>query len=187
MKRFWLGFVAGIAFSFLAMMGIGYFLAQKLDRANEDLPKPALIQSKTEKVSNLSMKLYDTRTDTPITGESFTNKIVFLNFWEYWCVPCKQELPAIERLYNSVTDSSVVFAIISTQKPEIVKKDKVLQEIKLPFYYVNGVLPDVLKGEAVPRTFIIAKNGEIVVKEIGASAWDDEKVVRLIDSLKSIP
>ena len=116
----------------------------------------------------------------------FTERLYFLIFGNIGVSHVRKNCRRF-RLYNTVNDSLIVFAIISAEKPEVVKKDKVVLETSLPFYYVDGVVPNVFKGELVPRTFIIGKKGEIIIKEIGAAAWDDEKIVMLIDSLKAIP
>jgi thiol-disulfide isomerase/thioredoxin len=184
MKKFWVGFFAGFAFALLVFMGVGYFLAKRFDTVEESLSVPVPRNSKQESIVNFSMKLRDLKVDTIINENRFNKKIVFLNFWEYWCKPCKKELPSIQRLYNSVNDSTIVFAIISTENPDIVRKDKFVVESSLPFFSAETVMPSVFKGEQIPRTFLIDRKGNIIIKEIGAASWDDEKIIALIDSLK---
>jgi cytochrome c biogenesis protein CcmG, thiol:disulfide interchange protein DsbE len=41
-------------------------------------------------------------------------KAVVLNFWASWCVPCKSEAPAIERLWRTYESRGVVFVGIDT-------------------------------------------------------------------------
>ena len=187
MKKFWIGFISGILFSFIAMIVLGYFLGRAFYSDDDGLSSPTFQKQDSLLVANYNLKLVDLKNDALFKNDLLYGKVVFFNFWEHWCKPCKEELPSIQRLYNTVNDSLIVFAIISTEKPEVAKKDKVVLETNLPFYYLNGVLPDLFKGDIVPRTFIIGKKGEIIIKEIGAAAWDDEKVVELIDSLKAIP
>jgi len=187
MKKFWIGFVSGILFSLTAGLVFGYFLGRAFDLDDDRLSGPTLRKQDSLSSANYNLKLVDLRNDSLFKNELLYGKVVFFNFWEYWCKPCKEELPSIQRLYDTVNDSLIVFAIISTEKSQVAKKDKVVLETNLPFYYVNGVLPDIFKGELVPRTYIIGKKGEIIIKEIGAAAWDSEKIVMLIDSLKSSP
>jgi thiol-disulfide isomerase/thioredoxin len=183
MKKFWFGFLAGIGFSFIILMVLGYFLGKMAGLDEESLSVPALKNSKSEALTNFNLRLRDLKADTIFDEKRFYKKIVFLNFWEYWCQPCKKELPSIQKLYNHTKDTNIVFAIISTEKPEITRMSKEVLESELPFYTLN-IIPDVFKGEVVPRTYIIGKKGNIIVKEIGAVRWDNEKAVALIDSLK---
>ncbi|HET8563947.1 MAG TPA: redoxin domain-containing protein, partial [Candidatus Binatia bacterium] len=39
-----------------------------------------------------------------IALKDFRGKLVFLNFWASWCVPCREEMPAMERLYQEFKD-----------------------------------------------------------------------------------
>lgn len=56
---------------------------------------------------------------TPITSESLAGKTVIVNFWNTWCIPCRQELPALKRWYASVKDRvDVVFLGIVREDDE---------------------------------------------------------------------
>ena len=40
-------------------------------------------------------------------------KVVFVNFWATWCDPCKEEMPAMERLYQRFRDRGLVVVALS--------------------------------------------------------------------------
>jgi cytochrome c biogenesis protein CcmG/thiol:disulfide interchange protein DsbE len=50
------------------------------------------------------------RLDRPgkIELASLRGKVVVLNFWASWCVPCKQEAPALERVWREFRSKGVV-------------------------------------------------------------------------------
>ncbi|HEX2385650.1 MAG TPA: TlpA disulfide reductase family protein, partial [Candidatus Binatia bacterium] len=35
-----------------------------------------------------------------VSLKDYRGKLVLLNFWATWCVPCREEMPAMERLYE---------------------------------------------------------------------------------------
>ena len=52
----------------------------------------------------------------PISLSQYAGKVVVLNFWASWCVPCKQENPALVRVYERYRGSDVVLIGIDYQE-----------------------------------------------------------------------
>src|SRR5918992_1301398 len=49
-------------------------------------------------------------------------KIVFLNFWATWCLPCIEEMPALEKLHRDLEKEGLVILAVNFQEgPERVK------------------------------------------------------------------
>jgi len=183
--KFWIGFLVGIGFSVVIAIALGAVFTNMMLQ-DEGLPPARLTITPDSSRVQFNFKLTDLYTGQESDSRLFTNKVVLLNFWERWCVPCRKELPSLRTLYNSVQDSTIVFAIISTQDHDSTKADSIIQRVPLPYYHMDGVLPDLLKEEILPRTYIFDQRGKLVAKEFGARTWDDERVVRLIDSLKRL-
>jgi thiol-disulfide isomerase/thioredoxin len=187
MAKFIFGFLTGVLVSILAIFLFGYFMAEDFMNDSEELDSPALIlDSANQNKSVLSMSLIDLKTGNLLDTNALKNRVIVLNFWERWCIPCQQELPSLERLNSIVKDTSILICIISTQNQEKTAEEKVVREFSMPFYHLKGILPIPFTDDRVPRTYIINKSGGIVVSSIGASRWDDSTVVKLLDSLKKI-
>jgi cytochrome c biogenesis protein CcmG/thiol:disulfide interchange protein DsbE len=50
--------------------------------------------------STPAISLTDLRTGKPITDDALANKTVVVNFWNDWCIPCRQETPALRDFYE---------------------------------------------------------------------------------------
>ncbi len=55
------------------------------------------------------------RLDKPGTLASLRGKVVVLNFMASWCVPCKQEAPAIESIWKQYRSKGVVFVGVDSE------------------------------------------------------------------------
>jgi thiol-disulfide isomerase/thioredoxin len=108
----------------------------------------------------------------------FEGKVMFLNLWEYWCPPCRAELPSIQRLHDRMSEESdVVVLPVYSESPA--GAARVLEQLglTLPIYAVTGQLPASLEPRAIPTTYIVDRDGTIVFKKVGAAAWDSDSVV----------
>ncbi len=184
--KFWTGFFTGMLVTVLLLFGFSMYMNNQLEDMLADPPAPVLQKPGVPVKADFNLKLHELRTDSLLDTAVFRNKVVLLNFWEFWCVPCREEMPGLKLLYNTVKDSSVVFAFISTDRMDSVRNSPVVRQHDLPYYHSNTVLPVSLLGELVPRTYIINKKGGILVSEAGKRKWDHPSVVHFIDSLKKL-
>ena len=106
-----------------------------------------------------------------VSLSSFKNKVVVIDFWATWCVPCRASFPAMQELVNNYKqDSSVVFLFIDVwenKSPE--KMQEMAQKLMTDGNYNFNVLldtkdkvVDIFRVFAIPSKFIIDKKGEIV-------------------------
>jgi len=114
----------------------------------------------------------------------YKGKVIFLNFWATWCMPCVAELPSIENLYTEFKDD-VAFLLISNESPEKVKNYHTKKEYTVPFHIQNetSIIPQQYYHEGIPTTFIINKNGKIVKASSGAEDWDDDDFIKVLKEM----
>lgn len=127
---------------------------------------------------------------TPVSLADFAGKTVLLNLWATWCVPCRQEMPSIDRLAASMpADQFAVVAVsLDTTGPE--KPTAFLDEIgvKALDLYVD---PDLrllnrMKGiglrGGLPTTVLVDADGCRIGVMEGPAEWDSPDAVRLINA-----
>jgi thiol-disulfide isomerase/thioredoxin len=110
----------------------------------------------------------------------FRGRTILVNLWATWCVPCRQEMPALDRLQGELggRDFQVVAINVDTRNPD--KPRAWLQEngIRNLAYYADpaGKLLQVLQksGHVVglPTTFLVDPSGCEIALLKGPAEWD---------------
>lgn len=157
-----------------------------------DIPAENGTNSQTADADSLSVGTFET---TDINGNSYTESIfseydlTLVNLFATWCTPCVSEMPELEQLYQDLKDQGVGiigFALDTVDSAgqtdesavataqELQEKTGVTYPLLIPdSTMLNGRLSDI---QAVPETFFVDKNGNIVGDTIiGANDYDTWK------------
>ena len=129
------------------------------------------------------------------TGETldfgaFRGKSVLLNFWATWCVPCRAEMPALDRLAAARAGADFAVVAIDLDTSASANPKKFLSEIgvtHLPYYADQstasyGVLRDSGHAVGLPTTLLIDANGCALGVMSGPAAWDSRDAGALIQA-----
>jgi thiol-disulfide isomerase/thioredoxin len=99
-------------------------------------------------------------------------RVVVLNFWATWCIPCQKEMPDLSAIQNDYAALGVqVIGAAGDAAADSAKVLKFIREFKVNFpVWVNAQTSDMERfgvGTVLPATVIIDKNGKIVWRAIG--------------------
>jgi peroxiredoxin len=118
--------------------------------------------------------------------ESFRGKVIFINFWATWCIPCRAEMPALEKLYQDFKDKDFVMLAVSEDLEGKSVVEPFVQELKITFPILldSDLAVNSLYGiRAIPETFLIDKTGLITHKIPGARDWTQKDMRELVEKL----
>lgn len=118
----------------------------------------------------------------PVSAASLQNKIVILNFWATWCVPCMEEMPYMQKVYTQYRGNpDVVFLVINSGARNTLQdaqKWAGRKKYDFPVYFASEPkLTEQLGFQLIPATFIIDRNGMIQFRMIGFEGATIEKKV----------
>jgi len=138
-----------------------------------------------------------------VTLSSLKGKVVVLDFWATWCVPCHENFPAVQKVVDHYkNDQNVVFLFIDTREKsadyvQLAKAD--MEKNRYDFHVLFDELgPEgkqnkyysTLGMAGIPTRFIIDANGIIRDKSVGYDDryTDAQKVaaaIKVIDDIKA--
>ncbi|NND63488.1 MAG: TlpA family protein disulfide reductase [Flavobacteriaceae bacterium] len=111
-------------------------------------------------------------------------KVTLVNFWATWCPPCLAEMPSLQSLFNDYGDK-VDFYLVSMESSEKLTSFMEKKGYEMPVYIPKKQLPEGLSAYSFPTTYIVSKQGKIVVDKTGSANWNSQKVRALLDRLLS--
>ena len=122
--------------------------------------------------------------------ERYRGKVTLVNIWATWCVPCKVEMPAMERLYDSLAPRGFAIAAVSIDEgsPDDVRAFG--QELGLSFDLLQDrstLIQRIYQTTGVPESFLLDRRGVIVKRIIGAHDWSSPANRALVERLLDEP
>ncbi len=111
-------------------------------------------------------------TGAPLRLRDYRGRVVVLNFWASWCVPCRAEAPVLARLWRGYQSRGVQFAGVDvsdarTQAQAFERRFG----IGYPSLYDPSARAELAFGRlippAIPDTLVIDRNGDIAARVIG--------------------
>jgi len=128
----------------------------------------------------------------PVSAASLQNKIIILNFWATWCVPCMEEMPYMQKVYTQYKNNPDVIFLVTNSAARNTLQDAQKwagrKKYDFPVYFASEPkLTEQLGFQVIPATFIIDKNGMIQFRMIGfEGATIEKKVSVAIELLKGV-
>ncbi len=121
---------------------------------------------------------------TPVRlGDYRGRKAVLVNFWATWCVPCREEMPTLERLRRERRDALEVLAVsVDTVGPARIRA--FVRELGLSFPILldrDRRVSRLYRVRAIPVSFVIDAGGVVRHREIGYRDWTDRESRFIVD------
>jgi thiol-disulfide isomerase/thioredoxin len=109
-----------------------------------------------------------------------SGKVIVVNAWATWCLPCRVEMPTLAALTDSLRGDGIVVRAIAPETREAVSRWARAQRITLPLFVEVQHFPAAWKLDALPRTWVLDREGRLVFTHRGAARWDHPEVLRFL-------
>jgi cytochrome c biogenesis protein CcmG, thiol:disulfide interchange protein DsbE len=162
---------------FWALLAVGGVVA--VAWAGREGYKPVLTGSRAPDFTAFDMQ------GRPVTLSDYAGKVVMVNIWATWCGPCREEMPAMERLHEALKDEPDfrILAVSVDAAPGKVDEwghqggdlESFARQLGLTFplfHDPSGKIQQIYQTTGVPETFLVGRDGIIYRKVAGGTNWD---------------
>jgi thiol-disulfide isomerase/thioredoxin len=146
----------------------GQMAAFVFRRAPEDLPQVKFLDASAKER----------------TLADWRGKVVLLNLWATWCLPCRKEMPALDRLQRELGSDQFQVVAVSVDRTGLDGARKFLSDTgaeTLALYAdPSARMGGALRATGLPATLLLDRQGREIGRLLGPAEWDGEDAKRLI-------
>jgi len=148
--------------------------------AAQDQSKKFIVHEASKPIAEIQFEDAEGR---PRSLADFHGKIVLLNIWATWCVPCRKEMPTLDRLHAALggPDFEVVALSIDRSTDAIQKFFAEISIQKLAIYRDSSAKATRQLGAVgLPTTLLIDREGLEIGRLIGPAEWDAPEIAGFV-------
>lgn len=151
------------------------------DKLNTGHMATFVFKSPPEPVAEISFKDGEGRS---MTLANFKGKTILLNLWATWCGPCREEMPALDRLQAQLGGDTFQVVALSVDRGGAQKSQEFLDQINIKnlrlYTDESASATAPLKVIGMPTTLLIDAEGREIGRLVGPAEWDSADAVRLV-------
>lgn len=117
--------------------------------------------------------------------EQYKGKVVYLDFWASWCVPCRHSFPWMNKMHNELSQKGLVVIAVNLDEDHQ-DAESFLKQVPADFlikYDPEGELATQYKVTGMPSTYIFNRDGKMIKQHIGFKNAEADSARQYIESL----
>ena len=116
-----------------------------------------------------------------LTLEGFRDRVVLLNIWATWCMPCREEMPTLDALQARLGGDDFHVLPLSIDRAGLKVVRRFYEEIgiqHLDMYLADSTRAMWAFGAlGLPTTILIGRGGKELGRLVGPAEWDSPEII----------
>jgi cytochrome c biogenesis protein CcmG/thiol:disulfide interchange protein DsbE len=137
-----------------------------------------------------NFRAIDLATRDSTSLERYRGSVTLVNVWATWCLPCRDEMPSMQTLYDSLGSRGFRIAAISIDEGSPEDVAAFAQKFGLTFDILHdrsGEVERLYQTTGVPESFLLDRRGILVKRVIGAHDWSSPANIGAVERLLEQP
>ena len=137
-----------------------------------------------------NFRAVDQATRDSVTLDDYQGSVTLVNIWATWCLPCRDEMPSMQALYDSLGSRGFRIAAISIDEGSPEEVVAFAQQLGLTFDILHdrsGSVERLYQTTGVPESFLLDRRGILVKRVIGAHDWNSPANRSTVERLLTQP
>lgn len=122
--------------------------------------------------------------------ERYAGEVTLVNIWATWCEPCKEEIPALQALYEAMGPRGLRIAAVSIDAGDPQAVRAFMADFGVTFDVLHdpaGAIQQTYRTTGVPESFLVGRDGRIVRIVYGDHPWASAANRRIVEQLLAAP
>ena len=112
---------------------------------------------------------------------NYKGKLIILNFWATWCLPCKEEMPSLDNLQANINLNNLKIFPINISQESLPKAESFYKELNIKNLDIYFDAPITLAKKfslrGIPTSILFNKEGKEFARIIGPIDFNDKEFI----------
>ena len=112
---------------------------------------------------------------------NYKGKLIILNFWATWCLPCKEEMPSLDNLQKNISLNNLKIFPINISQESLPKAESFFKELNIKNLDIYFDAPITLAKKfslrGIPTSILFNKEGKEFARIIGPIDFNDKEFI----------
>jgi thiol-disulfide isomerase/thioredoxin len=137
-------------------------------------------------VINKNLKTYEEvifkdKNQKDVDLANYKGKLIILNFWATWCLPCKEEMPSLDNLQKNISLNNLKIFPINISQESLPKAESFFKELNIKNLDIYFDAPITLAKKfslrGIPTSILFNKEGKEFARIIGPIDFNDKEFI----------